>query len=1039
MSVANIFSVSPDVPFLPSVLKALLDGELVPNFKWDNDPLSLANVTIYVPTRRAARVLPDVLRQLLGGQAVLLPSIRPLGDVEEDIQLIRGKPDGLKLPPAMAAMDRKMAMTRLVWAFKGNIRAQLLKGDKEEFTSAIPASAADAAWLAADLLNLMDEVQTEEADWEKLTGLVPEDHAAYWQMTLEFLQIVTKKWPEFLKAMGQMDPKERRSQLIRREAKQLVMDPPEGPVIIAGATGSFPATAELIKTVLTLEQGALILPGLDHDMDELSWQLLASQQNSRKISGHPQYSLSALLASLGVKREQIPPLGQGQTTKEQVTRLAIVNEALRPADTTEQWQEFFTSQLAQERAFAFKNVKQIVAKTQSQEALAIALCLREAVEEGKSCALVSPDRTLARRVAADLTRWQISVDDTAGRPLERTPPMVLCELTARLALHGLEPVSLLSLLKHPLTRLGFELKEIRASARALERGVLRGPQPRQGISGLKEAVRSARLLQQDARVPRWKKVVDEDWQAIDQLVDRLEAALAPLEQLLMESGDIPVEKLIRAHVEATLAVAQEPDGSQSELFKGENGEALATTLASLLEADDVGLQIPAEDWPGVFQALIAGQAVRSRLPADPRIHLLGPMEARLQHYDFVVLGGLNEGTWPQKTRNDPWLNRPMKGQIGLDPPERKIGTAAHDFLWNIGAKEVVLSRSQRVDGAPTVASRWLNRINTLAGQACVNDMLARGMNYVQLSDVIDRAPTQTKPAGRPEPKPAVIARPRQLSVTQVETLIRDPYEIYAKKVLRLDEVDPIGGEPNAADKGTIIHEALARFLDEWFEGPFDKKAVAGLLDHGRRLFAPLDAFPAIRALWWPRFERIAAAFVTKEADWSPQIYDRFLETYGTAAMQRPGYEFLLTGRADRIDLLKDQMLTVIDYKTGQPPTLKQVQTLFAPQLPLEVAMIRRGAFADLPASLPMKDLIYIHLNGSKEPVKLERRTPKDTSIDELAEEAWQRLEKLVAAYENPNKGYLSRARVLQERQWAGGYDHLARVDEWSLGVAGDEN
>ncbi|WP_068311455.1 double-strand break repair protein AddB [Polycladidibacter hongkongensis] len=1044
MRAPNIFSISPDKPFLPVLVEALLAGELVPGFDPHAHPLALADVTIYVPTRRAARVLPEILRKALGNQVALLPRIRPLGDVEEDEQVLRGRPDTEALPPAIDEMDRKLAMTRLVWAWKGRLRSQIL-GLPEDEISQIPASVADAAWLASNLLTLMDEVQTEEADWHRLQELVPAEHAQYWQITLEFLKIVTDQWPAFLQAAQKMDPKHRRSALIRKEARRLVEDPPSGPVIIAGATGSFPATAELMKAVLALPNGALVLPGLDHQMDEPSWQALLEEESGKRISGHAQYSLRALLQALALERKDVHPLGSpnsehGAASANLQDRIEIVGEALRPAETTEKWRNFFASPLALRRQAAFADISQITAKTQAQEALAIALCLREAVEGGKQVALVTPDRALARRVASDLTRWSILVDDTAGRPLEHTPPMVLCMLVAKLALQGLSPVELLALLKHPLARLEMQPKEIRSAARALERGVLRGPQPRPGTSGLLAAIAAAKAQQQEnAHVPRWKKVLEEDWEVIEQLVTRLQQALAPLEEQLQRHGDIPLADLVKAHVEATLAVAKEPDGSTQELFKGENGQALAVTLTSLLEAEAVGLAIPAEEWPGVFAALTAGSAVRSRLPADPRIHLLGPMEARLQSYDLVVLGGLNEGTWPQKTRNDPWLNRPMKGQIGLDPPERRIGTAAHDFLSNLGAPEVVLSRAQRVDGAPTVASRWLQRINTLAGAPQQTAMQARGSKYLHWAEELDRAFMAVSPAQRPHPKPPVVARPRQLSVTMVETLIRDPYEVYARKVLALDEVDPIGGEPNAADKGTIIHEALANFLDEHFEGPYDERAVAALLDAGRRAFGPVEAFPEIRAIWWPRFERIAREFVAYEHGNAPDVYDRFLETFGSAKMQRPGYEFELTGRADRIDQRKAGELVLIDYKTGVPPTQKQVEALLSPQLPLEVAMLRRGAFEDVPSDMPVANMSYMQLTGGRPALKLVAITPKEQSVAELAEEAWQKLERLVSAYENPAYGYMSRARVLKERQWASGYDHLARVAEWSLSENGEDS
>lgn len=1036
MTKQNLFTIAPSVPFLETLVGGLLSGDLIPGFDATASPMALSQVTLYVPTRRAARTLPSLLRSAMGTRAVLLPRILPLGDVDEDEQLLRSEPDGEPLPPAMSLMERRLAMTQLVWAWKGQLRRELLGLDNNN-TSAFPASSADAAWLASDLLTLMDEVQTEEASWSDLTGLVPENHAQYWQITLEFLRIVTEQWPAFLAEAGYIDPKARRSALIRRAAHQLSTTPPAGPVIVAGATGSVPATAELLKAVLNLPNGAIVLPALDLEMDEVSWAAISGTGDKEPIPGHPQYSLNKLLQTLGRTRSDVQPLGQPATPDLSV-RGKIVNEALRPAETTDAWQTFFASSEAALRQNSFSGVGVLSASGEAEEALAVALCLREGIEQGKKVALITPDRTLSRRVATELARWSIAVDDTAGRPQDQTPSTILALLTAKLALGGVDPVQLLALLKHPLTRLGLPIKEIRAAARALERGVLRGPSPRAGLSGLRQAVSAARKTEDSRHTPRWKKLVEADWQAIDTLLIRLEEALGPLEALLEVEGDVDVRYIAKLHTDAVVKIATQEDCSTDELFKGEAGAALADTLTSLLDTHASSLAIPASEWPGVFAALVSGNAVRSRLPADPRVHLLGPMEARLQHFDRVVLGGLNEGVWPQRTRNDPWLNRPMKGQIGLDPPERRIGSSAHDFMCSMGAEEVVLSRAERMDGAPAVASRWLQRILTLAGDEVRDQMLARGRPYVEMARVLDRAEVAVKPAARPEPRPPIEARPKQLSVTRVETLIRDPYEIYARNILKLEEVDPIGGEPNAADKGTIIHDALANFLDEW-DGAFDETAIRALLTEGGRLFRPLDAFPAIRALWWPRFEKIAEGFVGLEYGRAPDIEQRFLEVSGVAEFQRSsGQAFRLTGRADRIDLKADNSLEVIDYKTGIPPSQKQVDALLSPQLPLEVAMIRRGGFEGVPSDVPISSILYIHLKGGRPALSVERRVPKERSVEELAEEAWTRLEQLITAYDNPAKGYLSRARVLRERQWASAYDHLARVQEWSLGSEGGD-
>lgn len=1046
-SSSRIFTVSPSVPFLKTLAASLVTGNLVPGFCPKDNPLLLSEATLYLPTRRAARLLPEIFQELFDGRPVLLPRILPIGDVEEDELLLKSDLDANALPPAMPAMERHLALTRLVLAWKGALRREVLDLHMDE-PLGVPASAADAAWLAGDLATLMDEIETEEADWSELASLVPEDYARYWQITLDFLSIVQQGWPAYLSERGRMDAKARRSALIRQAAEQMRSHPPRGPVIVAGVTGSVPATAELLKAVADLPQGVLVLPGLDLHLDRASWEALGSARGPAKaqmlkshrvegVPAHPQYGLKQLLDRLGLTRSDVADLAP-ETDVALSDRQVLVSEALRPAETSDGWMGFLEGFPEEQRARALESVEILVARNEADEALSAAIALREALDRGETAAFVSPDRLLARRVAVELSRWKIQVDDSAGRPLDQTPPAILANLSAQLAANGCEPIDLLALLKHPLCRLGLAVKDVRSAARALERGVLRGPRAKAGTEGLRDAVLASRELQAgSARVSRWQKVHDEDWDAILGLVDRLSHALEPLELLQEEPDELPVTQLAKAQVEALHRISRDEHGSDDELYSGETGDALASFYASLLEADPAGLMIKASDWASVQPALMSNSSVRRRLPGDPRIQILGPMEARLQSPDLIILAGLNEGVWPQRTRNDPWLNRPMKQDIGLEPPERRLGAAAHDFAQGLGAKRVILSRSARADGAPTVMSRWLQRLMTLAGPQVSTTMMARGARYSDYAGRLDQATGPVTLAQRPNPKPPLEARPKRLSVTEIERLVRDPYAIHARRILGLEPVAPIGGEPGAAEKGTIIHDALAEFLGAW-KGPFDQLAVDGLIAVGEQSFAALDAFPAVRALWWPRFLRIAEAFVGFEAKRSERIDKRYLEIGGGLELALPGLEFKLTGRADRIDLMQDGSIAIVDYKTGQAPSMKQVQTLLSPQMPLEAAMVTRGGFDGVPSTYPISELLYVQLKGGSEPLLEVPRTPKDMDLGELADEAYSKLESLIAHYGQVDNGYLSRARVMMEGAVNGDYDHLARVQEWSVGGGGDE-
>ena len=1047
----RVFTIPPSVPFLRELAIRLRDGELVPGFKWDpNDPLAFADATILVPTRRAARSLREIFLDELGGRAAILPKIRPLGDVDEDgltLEAAGDEPDP-SFGPAIAPLERRLAMTRLVLGWKRTL-AESLKNPVTGLAPTLPSTPAEAAHLATALLTLMDQVETEGADWSALKTLVPEDYADFWQITLAFLSIVTEHWPAYLAERGLEDPARRRNAVMRREAERLRRTAPTAPVIAAGSTGSIPAAAELIEVVSRLPNGVVVLPGLDLDLDDAAWNAIGSAGENvhDNIFGHPQYGLKLMLERLRVPRNAVEALGT--ETPAGKARGKLLSEALRPAPTTDTWPAFAAAIADGSFAMdaALDGFSLIEAASDGEEALAVALALREAIEDpNASAALISPDRALARRVSAELARWGIAVDDSAGTPLGLTPPVRLARLVAEVALGGFEPLSVAALLSHPQALFGLPPKEARRAARALELAVLRGPRPAAGSKGLRDAFEAAweRSQERGYRTSRPRRRLGTwGWERARDLLDRLCAALAPLERVALNGLDMAFVDLVKVHLTATRAVGTDADGSDAGLFEGEMGEALATAFASVLEAaaaPDLGLSLKPIHYSGLFDALIGDVPVRRPTPPGARLHIWGPLEARLQSVDLVVLAGLDEGLWPQTTRSDPWLSRPMKHKILIDPPERRIGLSAHDFVLGAAACKVMLSRAQKRGGTPTVASRWVQRLKTVIGEPGVEQMRAVSEKYLAWARLIDR-PAVVMPATRPEPRPPVERRPTGLSVTRIETWIRDPYAIYAEAVLGLDEVDPIGGELEAADWGNFVHNILATFVADW-NGRASPEARRRLIALAEERLVDFEAFPEVVALWRPKFARIADFVLQHEAARTPLLAGREVEIRGEWRFPSGRPEpFLLTGRADRIDRMADGTIAIVDYKTGAPPSKKQVRAVLAPQLPLEAAMVRLGGFGEPLKGKPISELAYVKLGGRGGGLWESRADPADKdgkTPEVLADEALRKLHGLIAAYARPEQAYVSRPRIQFESRRDGPYDHLARVDEWAAGEGGEE-
>lgn len=1000
----QLFTLPGGVPFLPALAEGLLAGAggAIP---LDRPPAErLAGVTVLLPTRRAARGLVEALVDCHGG-ALLLPAIRPIGDVDEDLPLAApeaGGPAGemLAMPPAIAGLHRTMALARLIIR---HARA----------TGLGPTDPAQAVPLAGDLARVLDAFATEEADLSRLPSLVPDGFAEYWQRSLAFLDVITSLWPRMLDETGHMDPAARRTRALDALTAAWTAAPP-GPVIAAGSTGSIPATARLLSAIAGMPQGAVVLPGLDMDMDADTWAATGA--------AHPQYGMHQLLARMGRTRADVAPWPAGRASRAVTARLAFVSEALRPAETTDGWRDADKRFGNETLTEAFGGVSTLVADNPQIEALAIALAMREALETpGKSAALVTPDRALARRVCHELARWGIEAEDTGGTPLGHTPPGSFLLLLGEMAAERLAPVPLLSVLKHPLTRLGMEAPAVRGAARTLDSRVLRGPRPASGCDGLHTAIAAA-AARRHAPIPPATA------QRLAGLVDRLAQAGGRFFEL-MALETAPFAALLTAHLETAEALAQAgAAGGAARLWDGEAGEVAAAFAAEALEHADLMGDVPCASYPALLGALMAGRAVRPVRRSHPRVHILGPLEARLTSADRVILGGLNEGVWPARAEVDAWLNRPMRTALGLEPPERQIGLAAHDVAQGLGAPEVILTRAERSDGQPTVPSRWWLRLENLARGLGVS--LPEGP-WAAWAVAKDRPRCDGVPALRPAPCPPVPSRPRQLSVTRINTLFRDPYSIYAQYVLGLRVLDPLDEAPGASDRGTVIHQVLEDFVAGLPPGPLSEDALPRLLALGEAAFAAAGDRPEVRAIWQPRFADVAAWFVDWERARRADVAASHLEVKGRLEIPLRTGPFAITAEADRIDVLADGRLALLDYKTGTAPTDKETAANFSIQLPLEQAMAERGAFEGVPAA-HVRELTYLELKGGR--AGCEAKPVKDP--DDKAARALHHAQSLLAQFEEETTPYLSRPRP-QFLSYEGDYDHLARVREWQTAITTD--
>jgi ATP-dependent helicase/nuclease subunit B len=963
-------------------------------------PEALSEAVVLLPTRRAARSLAEAFLKVADRRAVLLPQVRALGDLDEGEPPFEAGDIALDLPPAISPARRRFELAGLVAEHEDLLERRV------DATTALELADALAAFL--------DAWQIEECgDPTAVATLVEGELARHWMVSAAFLEVATSAWPARLEALGLMDVAARRVALTRRLAERWAERPPADVMIAAGSTGSAPSTADLLAAIARAPRGAVVLPGLDTDLADEAW--------TQVDESHPQGTLKRLLERAGLGRASVAPWDP-EAVREPAGRWRrrLVNEALRPPVATADWlnqidrlREEAPPEAPDPIAQGLAGLTVIAARAEEEAAAIAALLLRETLETpGKTAALVTPDDALARRVSARLTRWAITADSSAGQPLAGAPAAVLAALLARAAAEPLDPVTLLAILKHPLTRLGLEASTLDPARAALERQGLRGPRPA-SWDDLEARLATAGAASAQALVT-----------PLREMASTLAAAFA--------GGAARPADAARILARVLETITAGPRGRRGDPWGGQAGEALARLIAGLIEESGALPPVTPRGFADLLEGLMTRERLRAGGASHPRLQVLGVLEARLLRADRLILAGLEEGVWPQPAPIDPFLSRPMRERLGLPPPERRIGLSAHDFAQAACAPEVILLHSERTGGAPAVQSRWLWRLQTLAAGAGLQ--LPGRPDIVAWARALDAPladpPASLRPAPRPAPRPPPPARPRRLPVTAVERWVRDPYGLYAREILKLRPLDRPDEPVEARARGVAFHAAFERLAREHPEALPDAAEdlfTALLLEELSRAGMPRSRMTREQAL----AANVAPWVIAFERRRRPGA-QLIVEQQGELTFPAPGGPFTLTAKADRIEA-RGALADVLDFKTGQAPSARQVESGLSPQLTLTAAILAAGGFADLGPLTP-RDLLYVRVNGGRIPGCEEPRGGRDPVA--LAAEALAGLKRRVASFDHPDTPYRSWARPQFIGRFGGDYDHLARLWEWH--VIGDE-
>jgi ATP-dependent helicase/nuclease subunit B len=945
------------IPSHRSFADALAAGLIA---RFGKEPQELARGRILLPNNRAVRAVTDAFVRA-SGNGLLLPRLIPIGDpdVGDRVGGALEPMDADPVPPAINPTERLLKL------------ASLIRGE----------GSAESLRLAADLARTLDALLIEEIAPTALRDAVGEatDLASHWEVSLAKLQLIYDQWPAILAAQGALDLAERRNRLLHRLAERWALEPPSGFTVAAGITTAAPAVAALVGTIARMPGGIVVLPGLwlAELFPKEEWEALGPDENGRGETAHPQFHLKLLLDRMGIAREEVQRWRWSGRAASPPARSRAVANAMSAPDFSHKWETLRAS----ERRLSGIRLAEL--PDAAAEAQAIALALREALETpGKTAALVTPDRQLAGRVSALLRRWEIQADDSAGRSLSQVAPGTLLLAIASADAEDLAPVPLLALLKHPL--LGGE-GEARAEwlghVRALDRA-LRGPRPAAGLGGL-----DARFAEKGA-VGAWSAVRD---------------SVAALDGMLSEA--LPLSRFCAMLGEAATALGGDA------VWRGLDGRMAAELMAELGASQSAAqLTVTAEDAVPLLRQLLEERAVRPPYGGHPRIFIWGLLEARLQRADLVVVGGLNEGVWPALPAPDPWLPPKIRATLAMPTLEFRIGLAAHDFASALGAPEVLITRARRDNRSPTVASRFLLRLDAISGglpRDRVLERITRGLDY----------PGPPRPVDRPAPAPPTEQRPKEIWATQVDRLKADPFAFYANAMLRLRLLDPVDADYSARWKGDEVHKVFEAWLKH------DECQPDKLRARAERLLAAEALHPMLRALWAPR--------LLEAIDWIAEL-ERRNQSAGRKPLkaeitgEAPLAGITVHGRVDRIDRLPDGGLAIVDYKTGKPPSKKAIENGFALQLGLLGLIGRTGGFEDVSGEPGLFE--YWSLVRDRGGFGKCVRADKDMKEGEFLRRAYETFATVARDYLIGTKEF--EAKLNPAYAPYGDYDQLMRLEEW---------
>lgn len=964
----NILNIPGCFNFLKSVHEFIINRT--------NDKLSLSNFTILLPSRRSCNELKRIFLENSSNSAIILPNIRAIGDIDyDDLVLKQINKNDLE-----NFSDFSNNTSRI--KYKILLIKELLKWAKSSNKNLFKdITIEQASNLALELEKFLNEVNRNGLNLDDLEKIVDDEYSQHWQEVLNFLEIFGKKWNKFIKDNNVISVVDFKSRMIEFNAEYFKKNKPLNPIVIAGVSGSVKSTCEFIKSLIKYDNCYYFFKDLNKNLTEDEWKEIGVF--------HPQYSFKNLLDNcINCERDRVKNLEFNNCLIVNPIIEKILSFSMLPYNETHKWQSKLNIKKED-----FSHISKIECNNSFEELSVISLITKHVHETSNdNVAIITSDEIFANQLAVELKNLNLDVNNAFGNKISRTEVVKFLFLILDVIKNKYETVAFLSLLKHDFTLFGYNKNELNRLTLLLEDKILRG-YGNLGCEGILKKVNEFGNLE---------------------LIDFIKKIMETLDKFKCEK--LNFQSVIKLHIELAENIASNSEvvGSNAFWNNSKNGDELLNFFNEVIkESESYGDIKNCDEYSYLLDYLIAENSYSDRYSIHPMVNIISPQEAKLINYDLIILTNLNDGRFPPHISTDPWMSKSMRKAFGLPDRDELIGNFAYDFTQFLCNKKVILTRSLKEDGVPTVKSKYLMRLETFL--LCQNHLKLEENNIWKEVFKKRNFAEQNIIIKRPKPKPPLDRRPRELYATKIEKLMNNPYDIYAEKILNLKKKDDFYENKIFAFFGSAVHEALENYIKNYKAAEF-AKLYEKLIKYGKESFDKYFTDETSRELFFIRFSNIAEWFIEQDEAVRASGYNVYAERIEKLYMKN--IDFTIAAKIDRIEENEFGSINIIDYKTGNTPSTSDVLTAKKPQLIIE-AIVLENKKTD--------KLVYWSIKGKGD----EKIQEIDSDICELVNKGRDGIVRLITHFNVFENSYIATAFDLNDQNhYASDYKHLSRVEEW---------